>query len=65
MTVQEMIDKLNEIEDKCLTVCIEDWNEGYRVPAIASPPEKVTGKYLHCSVEYLEGEYVCIGAIVA
>ena len=29
MNVKELIAKLEEIEDKTLPVCIEDWNEGY------------------------------------
>lgn len=29
MNVQELIERLESIEDKTLMVCLEDWNENY------------------------------------
>jgi len=62
MNVQEMIDALQKIEDKTLPLCVEDWNEMYASPAIASKPEICNGSYKYCGHPNLQGEYVCISA---
>ncbi len=62
MNVQELIDHLQAIEDKTQTVCIEDWNEGYRRPAVCHKPEVVHGEHLFVGLGISVGKFVCIGA---
>lgn len=33
-TVKDMIDALEKIDNKDLPICIDDWNEQYKSPAI-------------------------------
>ncbi len=59
MTVQELINNLNLIEDKELLVCIEDWNEGYVPPGAVSVIQIMKQSTCCSSVEPID--FVCLG----
>jgi hypothetical protein len=62
MNVQEMIDELNKIEDKTLLVCLADWNEDYKYPALCTTCKMVEGDYLIVGRSIVFGKYVCLDA---
>ena len=62
MNVQELIDKLQKIEDKSLPVCIEDWNERYRNPAVLTEVEQWDSAYLVSGKGDVLGKYISLGA---
>ena len=63
MNVQDMIDLLNKVEDKQLPICIEDWNENYRVPAVITNIDNcIDSRYLVLGDGEKIGDYICLEA---
>ena len=61
MTVQDLIDALQKIEDKSLPVCMADWNEGSRPPVLINVVEPVKNcGYMILSQGFSRQSFVCL-----
>jgi len=64
MTVQELIDLLNDVENKNILVCLEDWNELYRTPHEVNPigSNEYRGEYVDLNHNRQQGAYFILTA---